>query len=99
MRIRALIVSLSKAGDRAEAIKLRDEVKSEAARRYVPNYYLAVADIALGEKDEAFAALERDFADRATSYSWIPADPLFDDVRNDPRFVALLQRVAEAKLQ
>jgi len=94
-----LIVSLSKAGDRAEALKLRDELKREATRRYLPSYYLAVASIALGEKDEAFAALERDFADRSSSYSWVPVDPLLNDLRDDPRFAALLQKVAAAKLE
>jgi len=93
-----LIFSLSKAGDRAAAIKLRDELKGESAHHYVPSYYQAVADIALGEKDEAFAALEKEFAERSTSYSWIPVDPLFDDVRADPRFKALMQRVESSKL-
>ena len=93
-----LITALSKSGGRAEAIKLRDELKSESARHYVPNYFLAVADIALGERDEAFAALEKDFAQRSTSYSWIPFDPLFDDLRNDPRFKALMQKVESSKL-
>jgi serine/threonine protein kinase/tetratricopeptide (TPR) repeat protein len=93
-----LIVSLSKAGGRAEATKLRDELKSETARHYVPSYYLAVADIALGEKDEAFAALAKEFAERSTSYSWIPVDPLFDDLRDDSRFKALMQKVESSKL-
>jgi hypothetical protein len=93
-----LITALSKSGGRAEAIKLRDELKSETARHYVQSYFLAVADIALGEKDEAFAALEKDFAERSTSYSWIPVDPLFDDLRNDPRFKALMQKVESSKL-
>lgn len=93
-----LIASLAKSGGRAEAIKLRDELKSESARHYVPNYFLAVADIALGEKDEAIAALEKDFAERAPSYAWIPVDPLFDDLRGDPRFAALVKRVESSKL-
>jgi len=73
-------------------------LKSEIGRRYIQSYYLAVADIALGDKDEAFAALEKDFADRATSYSYIPVDPLFDDLRADPRFKTLMQRVESSKL-
>ena len=93
-----LVTALAKSGGPAEAIKLRDELKSESARHYVPSYYLAVADTALGEKDEAFAALEKDFAERSTSYSWIPMDPLFDDLRDDPRFKALMQRVESSKL-
>jgi TolB-like protein/Flp pilus assembly protein TadD len=92
-----LIFALSKSGGRAEAIKLRDELKSETARRYVPSYFLAVADTALGDKDEAFAALEKDFAERSTSYSWIPVDPLIDDLRADPRFADLMQKVASSK--
>ena len=93
-----LIAALAKSGRRTEAIELRDELKSEIGRRYVPSYYLAVADTALGEKDEAFAALEKDFAERSTSYSYIPVDPLFDDLRSDPRWVALMQRVASSKI-
>jgi len=93
-----LIAALAKSGGRTEAIRLRDELKSEIGRRYIPSYYLAVADIALGEKDEAFAALEKDFAERSTSYSYIPVDPLFDDLRGDPRWVALMQKVASSKL-
>ena len=93
-----LIAALAKSGGRTEATKLRDELKSEIRGRYVPSYYLAVADLALGEKDEAFAALEKDFAERSTSYSYIPVDPSFDDLRGDPRWVALMQKVALSKL-
>jgi eukaryotic-like serine/threonine-protein kinase len=93
-----LTVALAKSGGRAEAMKLRDELKAEIARRYVASYFVAVADTALGEKDEALAALERDFAERSTHFSWVPIDPLFDDLRSDPRFVALMQRVESSKL-
>jgi serine/threonine-protein kinase len=93
-----LIASLARSGARTEGLKLREELKSESARRYVPSYFLAVASIALGEKDEAFAALERDFAERAPCYSWFAVDPLLDDLRGEQRFADLTRRVAAAKI-
>jgi eukaryotic-like serine/threonine-protein kinase len=93
-----LAVALAKSGGRGEAMKLRDELKSEIARRYVASYFVAIADTALGERDEAFAALEKDFAERSTHFSWVPIDPLLDDLRADPRWVALMQRVESSKL-
>lgn len=93
-----LIAALARSGERAEAIKLRDELKSEIGRRYIQSYYLAAADTALGEKDAAFAALENDFADRATSYAYIPVDPLFDDLHADERWATLMQKLASSKI-
>jgi tetratricopeptide (TPR) repeat protein len=93
-----LAVALAKSGGRGEAMKLRDELRSEIARRYVASYFVAIADTALGERDEAFAALEKDFAERSTHFSWVPIDPLLDDLRADPRWVALMQRVESSKL-
>ena len=92
-----LIISLARSGNRAEAIKLREGLKADAARSYVPGYFLAVASLALGEKEEAFAAIERDFADRAPFFAWIATDPLLDEVRDDPRFLDLERRVGLAK--
>ena len=93
-----LAVALARSGGRAEAVKLRDELKSEIARRYVASYFVAIADTALGERDEAFAALEKDFAERSTHFSWVPIDPLFDDLHADPRWTTLVQKVASSKI-
>jgi len=54
-----LAVALARSGGRGEAMKLRDELKSEIARRYVASYFVAIADTALGEKDEAFGSRKR----------------------------------------
>jgi TolB-like protein/tRNA A-37 threonylcarbamoyl transferase component Bud32/Tfp pilus assembly protein PilF len=93
-----LIASLARSGGRAEALKLRDELKSESLRGYVPSYFLAVASIALGERDQAFTALEKDFVERSSLYSAFAVDPLLDDLRGDPRFADLTRRVASAKI-
>jgi eukaryotic-like serine/threonine-protein kinase len=57
------------------------------------NYGDAAADYAqLGEKDAAFAALERAFPGR-TDLFLIKVDPEFDSLRSDPRFTDLLRRM------
>jgi eukaryotic-like serine/threonine-protein kinase len=63
------------------------------------NYYLggvarsAAADYAmLGEKDAAFAALDKAFASRAGVVD-INVDPRLDNIRSDPRYPELLRRI------
>ena len=93
-----LAVALARSGGRGEAMKLRDELKSEIARRYVASYFVAIADTALNEKEGAFAALEKDFTERSGYISGMPIDPLLDDLRADPRWAALVQKVASSKI-
>jgi hypothetical protein len=45
----------------------------------------------LEEKDAAFAALEKEFAQRGVVD--INIDPRFDNIRSDPRFADLLRRI------
>jgi eukaryotic-like serine/threonine-protein kinase len=46
----------------------------------------------LGEKDAAFAALEKAFAKR-TQLVFVKANPSYDNIRSDPRFTDLLRRM------
>jgi hypothetical protein len=53
----------------------------------------AAADYAmLGDKEAAFAALEKAFASRAGVVD-INLDPRLDNIRSDPRYAELLRRV------
>jgi hypothetical protein len=53
--------------------------------------------VGLGDKENVFLHLERDFLQRDTELPYINADPIFDPVRNDPRFVSILQKIGLAK--
>ena len=69
---------------------LRQAAKdSEAASQ---PYYAAGAYAMLGDKDAAFAALEKIFADRALVRN-MKVDPALDNLRSDPRFASLLRRI------
>jgi tetratricopeptide (TPR) repeat protein len=93
-----LALALAKTGERSEAIKLRDELVSESSRRYLPGYHIAIANLAVGDKDEALKWLERDVNDRGPSSQTLSYDPLLDELRSVPRFMALIQRVESGKI-
>jgi len=54
----------------------------------------ALLYLSLGNRDEAIRWLEQSFADYERGYAiWITVDPMFDALRGDPRFEALVQKV------
>jgi len=67
----------------------KDAQRAEAEH----DYNTVAADYAmLGDKNAAFAALEKVFADRA-GVVFIKVDPQFDNLRSDPRYADLLRRI------
>ena len=93
-----LIRSLVKNGERAEALRLRDELKADATRRYVPSYFLALAAMALGEKDEAFSQMQKEVDERGAYGSGPDVDPNMDEFRGDPRFTTLMRKIEASKI-
>jgi TolB-like protein/Tfp pilus assembly protein PilF len=96
--VKALLArSLAKSGQRIDASKMLGELQLESAHRYVPSSGFAIVYAALGEKDKAFAWLEKDVAERTPRPPLFSVNPVFDDLRDDPRFQDLLHRIALAK--
>jgi len=81
------------AGKRAEAIKVLDEVKEMSKRQYVPPYLIAIIHAGLGDKERALEWLDRVYEERSYYVIWLNVDPIFDPLREDPRFQDLLRRV------
>jgi TolB-like protein len=69
--------------------KLEDHVEREGVGRYE----IALVYAGLGERDEAFAWLEKSFQAHDKGLTFLKADPCLDPLRSDPRFQDLLQRV------
>jgi hypothetical protein len=59
----------------------------------VPPYRIATVYAALGDKDLAFAQLERAYAQRSFFLDFLKVDPELDSLRSDPRFQDLLRRM------
>jgi TolB-like protein/Flp pilus assembly protein TadD len=79
---------------RAKAHDLLDQLRALSQRRFVSAYDFAIIYAGLGEKDQAFEWLERAYEERAFSLVMnLKAEPGLDQLRSDPRFQDLLDRI------
>jgi serine/threonine-protein kinase len=80
-------------GRRDEAAQLLKDSPLEFGQGGLSDLKLAYIYVALGDRNRAFQHLERDYELRDPELPYINADPVFDPVRNDPRFAAILAKM------
>jgi len=81
------------AGQKSEAEKILRELEDRAKIQYVSPFAFALVFAGMGEKREALSWLEKAFDQRDTILFNYIRDPQLDNLRDDPRFAALLDRV------
>jgi TolB-like protein/tetratricopeptide (TPR) repeat protein len=84
-------VYYAKSGDRAKAQSILRELLS--TKEYVSPGEISVLYAALGDKDAAFASLERAYQAHDLQLQYLTVDLEFDPIRDDPRFSNLVDRV------
>jgi tetratricopeptide (TPR) repeat protein len=60
---------------------------------YLPSFEVAKVHLALGEREQALAWLEKAYEQRSHSMAFLRVDPQLAPLRSDPRFRDLLRRV------
>jgi len=65
----------------------------EARGEYVPPNGRAVYYAQLGDKDQAFFWLEKTMQERVSVMVELKSSPVWDKIRDDPRFTDILRRV------
>jgi TolB-like protein/Tfp pilus assembly protein PilF len=88
-----LVIAHARAGQPAQARLLYDSLLARAQREYVTPYTLALASLGLGDHPRALDLLEQAAAERSMPMKWIGVEPLFDPIRAEPRFQALLRQM------
>jgi TolB-like protein/Flp pilus assembly protein TadD/tRNA A-37 threonylcarbamoyl transferase component Bud32 len=83
----------AKAGRRAEARRSLARLEAAGRTGYLPPFRVALVHTALGDADQAFAWLEKAFADRSPWMAYVKTDPALAELRGDPRFQDLLRRL------
>jgi len=91
-----LAATYAAAGQAKQARDLLLSLKAEAERqRPGQPFFTPVAQVyaSLGDKDQAFAWLEKDFQSRNGGLTLIKMVPYLDSLRGDPRFADLVRRI------
>lgn len=93
MALSGLAYVVGKGGRPDSASALLAVLGHRAAEGYEPAYELAKAALGAGRHGEALRLLEQALASRGHSMVFLKTDPQLDDLRADPRFAALIERV------
>ena len=83
----------ARAGNRAEAVKILRELEEQEKITYVPPCDFAQIHTGLGNVDEAFRWLDRAVEIRDADLFMTKVWPVWDPLRDDPRFDQLLRRL------
>jgi serine/threonine protein kinase/tetratricopeptide (TPR) repeat protein len=87
-----LAVAYARAGRAGEARAVLSEVEAMSPERYVSPHLLAAVYCSLGNAEATFAQLERALSIRDARVMWLGVDPLFDHLRDDPRYEEILRQ-------
>lgn len=89
----ALGLAYAVSGQTEQAQKIAKAFTTAARQRYIPPTYFCMIHAGLGDKDQAFAWLEKAFAERADGLTWLNVEPMLDGLRDDARFHDLIRRI------
>jgi tetratricopeptide (TPR) repeat protein len=87
-----LLVALyhARSGERAEAEEILARLERVAGDEFVSSAMSAAVYEALGDKEKAFALLEKAILERDFDVNWLMCAPEYGRLREDPRFVKMI---------
>jgi len=83
----------ARAGQTREASQSISKLRDYIQKHGVGTYEIALIYAGLGDRDEAFAWLERSYKLHDKGLTYLKLDPCVDPLRSDPRFQSFLRRV------
>ena len=86
-------MTLAVAGQYAKARAMLDGISKKAVQEYISPVSIAYICTALGDKDAAFENLDRAVFDRDPNILGLKSNPIFDGLREDERYHALLRKM------
>jgi TolB-like protein/Flp pilus assembly protein TadD len=82
-----------RSGQRERSLALLAKMKEAEKIRYIMSYWSAIHYADLGEKEAAWAELEKGYRNRDWFMQRLKTDPFIEPLRSDPRFKEMLKRL------
>jgi serine/threonine-protein kinase len=92
-RLPGMAFTYAKMGRTEEAHQALNELIERSKNTYVSPSAIARVYFALGDNDQGIAWLERGYEERDIGMIGIRKNPVYDNVRSDPRFKALMKKM------
>ena len=83
--------------DRVHAMAELEDLKKMSLHREVLPFNLAIVQLGLGDRQRALDYLERAYASDSQWMGWLNKDRMFDPLRSEPRFAALMRKLRFAQ--
>ena len=82
-----------KTGNRAGAMAVIEELNRKSMHGYVPPFSVAIVYLGMGDSGRAMDYLEQAYSAHSQSLCWLKMDRIFDPLRKEPRFIALMKKL------
>ncbi len=76
-----------------KARQILNDLEDRSKEMNISPYYMAALSVALGDADKGFEFLDKAYRDEDFWIRELMVDPLFEDVRSDPRHDAMLKKL------
>lgn len=86
-------ITYAKSGNKTDAEKALEELFELSKQKYVPPCLIAALYMGLDQKDQAFEWLDKAYRERSSELHELKINPLWDDLRQDPRFSEMLKKI------
>ena len=93
LHLAMLAYAHGRAGHKAQGDAILHDLVASSRTRFVPAAHIATGYIGVGSVGEAFSWFDKAITERSQALTFLRAEPLYDVIRSDSRFAALIKQV------
>jgi tetratricopeptide (TPR) repeat protein len=84
-------------GEISKALEILQTISNMSKKQFVAPYVFAHLYLGLGNKDNFFRWLEKSYDEKSAFMIFLATDPMYDSIRDDPRFIEMVNKVGYMK--